>query len=104
MGPLAIWANWQVEHDTQLWQDFQEFMLDLLVKALAVLLDFGAVVIESIPVPDLVTNYTIGGMLGNVGGDLLWIVGAFRLGEGLGLVGAGYAFRLLRKALTLGQW
>lgn len=104
MGWLSDVTDWMGDQIQRVWDAFTEFMGDFLLAGVEMLLDFSAFVIEKIPAPEFIAEYTIGGMLGNIGSDLLWIVGNFRFAEGLAAIGAGYGFRLLRKALTLGQW
>jgi hypothetical protein len=36
--------------------------------------------------------------------SIMWLLGACGLGAGIGLIGAGFVFRLTRKVLTLFQW
>lgn len=104
MGWLTDLTNWLVEQIQRIWDAVTEFFGDLIVASIEAVLDLFATIVEAIPVPDFIGNYSIGGLLSNVGSDLMWIMGAFRIGEGIALLGAGYAFRLMRKLLTLGQW
>lgn len=104
MGWLRELTDWLVQQIVTVWDAFVSFMGEWLLWLAEMIFELGAVVIESIPVPDFVTQYTIGGMLGNIGPDLAWVIGPLRLGEGMLILAAGYGFRLLRKALTLGQW
>ncbi|MGR3611030.1 MAG: hypothetical protein ACU0BN_19545 [Sulfitobacter sp.] len=85
------------------WTDFTEFMLELPVLVLKGILDAVATIFESIPVPDFLNQ-----SLGDALGPTMPYIGSFMAQAGLsqafGILAAGLAFRLLRKALTLGQW
>lgn len=102
------WLNdlttWLKEQFMALWNAFTELLQDMLLNALEMVLDVFAKAVEAISVPDFMTTYNLGTLLGEAGPTVVWIANTFRLGEGLALIAAGYAFRLLRKLLTLGQW
>lgn len=104
MGWLNDLTNWLKEQLLALWEAIAEFFTDLIVKTLEAVCDFFATIVEAIPVPDWVTTYSLDGILGNAGPTIAWLIGTFRIGEGLGLIALGYGFRLLRKLFTLGQW
>lgn len=104
MGWLSDLTDWLREQIIAFWTAIAEFFTDLVIVALDAVCDFFATVIESIPVPDWLTTYSLDGLLGNAGPTIAWIVGTFKIGEGLGVVALGVAFRLLRKLFTLGQW
>lgn len=86
-----------------LWTDFVEFLVDLPVSIIKGILDAVAGIFESIPVPDFMNQ-----SLGDALGPAMPYIGNFAAQAGLGqafsILAAGLAFRLLRKALTLGQW
>lgn len=81
---------------------------DLLRDSVVWVLDqvFGAVagIIEAIPLPDFVGTYSAGGLLGGLPDTVLWFVNVFGIGDALILIGSAFAFRLMRKLVTLGQW
>lgn len=85
------------------WTDFTEFMLQLPVTILKAILDAVAAIFEAIPVPDFLHQ-----SLGDLLGPTMPYIGSFLAQAGISqaftILGAGLAFRLLRKALTLGQW
>lgn len=81
-----------------------QVLKDLVTYVLSVVLDLVASAISSISPPSFLTNYSMGTMLGQAGPIVGFFLVQLRIGEGLALIGAGYAFRLLRKFLTLFQW
>lgn len=104
MGWLNDLTNWLSEQLKELWEAIEEFFGDLLVDGVDALLQLVVVIIDAIPVPDFISSVTICALLGSAGPEVAWAFQTFRIGEGLTLIGAGYAFRLLRKFLTLFQW
>jgi len=81
-----------------------QVLKDLVTYVLSTILDLIADAISSITPPAFLTNYSMGNLLGQAGPIVGFFLVQLRVGEGLALVGAGYAFRLLRKFLTLFQW
>lgn len=81
-----------------------QLLKDLVTFVLAVVLSVVEMAISAIPVPDFIQNYSMGSLLGQTGPVVGFFMTQLNIGPALGLIGAGYAFRLLRKFLTLFQW
>lgn len=103
-GWLQDATNWLRDQFKAVWDAFIAFMGDLVLTCVEAVCNFFATVIEAIPVPEWVTSYSLNGMLSQAGQEIAWLVGTFKIGECLSIIGLGYAFRLLRKLFTLGQW
>lgn len=103
-GWLEKLTNWIKDTVLAVWEAFKDFIGDVLVNIIDMLLTTAAIAIEAIQVPDFVLAYSLGGLLGQGGDWIAWLIMTFKVGTGLTLIGAGWAFRLLRKLLTLGQW
>lgn len=99
-------------------KEFTEWLLGLVSKVFTALWDFirdaaiavfdGIVsgfvaVIGSIPVPDFVQG-GLASVWGGMDSAILFYASMAGLPQALMIVGAGYSFRFLRKALTLFQW
>jgi hypothetical protein len=82
-------------------------LLDVLKDAFVWLVDVvvGAVVAVAalIPVPQFMSN-GLQWLFGQLDGPVSYLVGVAGLPEALAIIGAGYLFRLGRKAATLFQW
>lgn len=81
-----------------------QFFKDLVTYVLAAVLGVVALAIASIPVPDWIANNSMGNLLGQAGPIAGFFMVKLQIPAALALIGAGYAFRLLRKFLTLFQW
>lgn len=103
-GWLERLTNWLKDTLTALWDAFKDFMGDFAVTVVGMVLDVAALCIEAIQVPDFVMAYSLSSLLGQGGEWIAWLITTFKIGTGLTLLGAGWAFRLLRKLFTLGQW
>lgn len=87
-----------------LFKDFMEFFIDLPLQIWKGFLDGVIYVLSAIPVPDFLGQYSLGAMFAQLPSSLLFFVGAFNLHGVCLALAAGVTFRLLRKAITLGQW
>lgn len=80
-------------HDVGLW------IFDGILSAIAA-------VVGAIPAPGFLSDIqgVVGNSLGGLPGYALYVLGHAGIGQGMAIVGAGFAFRMVRKAVTLGQW
>jgi hypothetical protein len=98
--------NWWIDFKEfifGLWNDFIEFVKDIFLVIFELFLDGFAYIIEQLVPPDFVT----GGLQDVINGfspTLLYLIGETGFGEALSILGAGFAFRILRKFATLFQW
>lgn len=76
---------------------------DVLVYALDGVLSAVAALIGLIPVPDFASG-GFAAVLGDLGGDIRYLIVMGGLIPALALYGAGFTFRLGRKLVTLFQW
>lgn len=84
--------------------DFMEFILDIPLTVLKGMLDGILYLLEMIPVPDFMTDYSLQTVFGLLPDSVLYFVQFFGIPQALALIGSGVAFNLLRKVVTLGQW
>lgn len=81
-----------------------QVLKDLVTYVLAVVLGVVQAAIAAIQPPDFLSTYSMGSILGNAGSIVGFFLSEFQVGTALALIGGAYAFRLLRKFLTLFQW
>lgn len=80
-----------------------QMLTDAAISILELFLGGVLFVVGSLPVPD----FLVGGMQGflnGIDGSVLYFLSRSGFGPALALVGTGFAFRMLRKLFTLGQW
>lgn len=87
-----------------LFKDLMAFLLDLPLKILQGILDGVLYLLGQLPAPDFLTQYSLQTLFSALPQSALYFVGLFGIPQALAILGLGVAFRLLRKALTLGQW
>lgn len=87
-----------------MFKDMLEFITDLPIKIFGGILDGIIYALGLIPVPDFMASGGVQSLFNALSPDILYFVHFFGIDYGMGLIGAGVAFRLTRKALTLGQW
>lgn len=104
MGWLTDLTMWLVPYLQDYWAALKAYLDDWPVMWAEKFFDVAAIIIESIPMPDFLSQYSLTNLFGNAGPTISWIIGKFRLSEGMTMVAAAYGFRMLRKLLTLFQW
>ena len=80
-----------------------QMLSDVVVSICELFLNGVAAVMGAIPVP----GFLDGGLqlaLNGIDPAVLYFLGRSGFGAALGILGAGFTFRMLRKLFTLGQW
>ena len=88
----------------QFFDDLVELWFDMWISLFEMFGNWFSAAVETIPVPDFLQNYSLDQLLSALPEPVVWILSQANLPEGLAILGAGVAFRLLRKLFTLGQW
>lgn len=78
-------------HDAFLW------VFDGILSAIAAL-------ISSIPAPSFLSEVSLGGLLSGLPPFALYVIGHMGFQQAFAILASGFAFRMLRKLMTLGQW
>lgn len=81
-----------------------DLLRDVIVWLFEAVLSLFAAMISAIKPPSFLSNYSMGSILGRSGSIAEFFMAQLQIPAALGLIAAGYAFRLLRKFLTLFQW
>lgn len=89
-----------VKFVTAIW----DFVLDVVIELLDLVLMVLAEAVKAIPVPDFVTQYSLGSLIRQMDSDILFFVGILQIPLGLSFLAAGFGVRMVRKAVTLFQW
>lgn len=103
-GWLTDLTKWLLDLVKALFADLVELLKDLIVYSLEAVLELVKSIIAGIPVPDLLTNTTICGLLNSAGPTAAWVMGVFHVPQGMALIAGAIVFRLVRKFVTLFQW
>lgn len=84
---------------------FKDWLLDglqyVLLKTFGLFLDGVAYVVEAMPVPEFITEYSLGDLIDP---DILWMLHNSGVSTALLIVSSAIVFRVLRRLLTLGIW
>lgn len=100
---LEDFTKWLLELIAKLFVAVWDFVTDLFISVLGLVLDAVVAMIASIPMPGWLTG-GLGSTFGAMDSGVLYIVSACGIPAALAIVGGGYAFRMLRKIFTLFQW
>lgn len=79
------------------------FISDVLINFLGLVANGFATLVSAIPVPSFISN-GLGTSWAGMDSGVLYVVSQCGVPAALAVIGAGYAFRLTRKFLTLFQW
>ena len=103
-GWLEDLTNWLRGLVQKLWDAIEAFFTDLIVLAIEKLLDLVATAFESLPVPEFITQHSIGSLLAGAGPTVGWLTQTFKISECMAFFAAAAVFRISRKILTFGKW
>jgi len=103
-GWLSRITGWFAYAINQVFGAVVQVLKDLVTYLVAVVLDLVKWMIAAIPVPDWIADNSLGSLLGQTGDIAGFFMVQLRIPAALALIGGGYAFRLIRKFLTLFQW
>lgn len=104
MGWLIKLTDWLREQMIAMFQAYLNLLQALFMIWLKQMCGVWLTLLDLLPVPDFLANYSMCTLLSQAGPTVGWVLNSFRIAEGLGLIGAAFAFRLSRKFLTLFQW
>lgn len=104
MDWLTDLKNWFIDIIKQLWTAISDFYHDISLKLVRAFLDVIAELAKQIPIPQWMSDYSLGHLFAMLSPQLGYFVDSLGLGQGLALIGLGYAFRVARKLATALQW
>lgn len=104
INALSAFANWLLSGFVAVFVAIWQIEEDLFIDGLDLLLNGFSSVLSVLPTPTFLTGLSLQSLFGQLGSDALFFIGQFRVGDGLALVGAAFAFRMARKVVTLFQW
>ncbi|WP_022959307.1 DUF2523 family protein [Spongiibacter tropicus] len=90
-------SQWIVDAFAAVWA----FFTDLPKIVLQGILNGIASILETIPVPDFVANFSPADYIHS---DIAWFLAMSGVDTALGIIGGALLFRFLRRILTLGIW
>lgn len=97
-------TKWLVDLVKAIFGALWDMLTDLVIELADLVLQAVAALIEAIPAPGFLEAHSLGGLLGGMGSDMAYFVGALNIPEGLAMLGAAFGVRMIRKAVTLFQW
>lgn len=96
--------NWLVQVVKDVWTAVSDLYHDMALELIKKVLEVVAEVAKLIPVPQWMSDYSLGHLFGMLSPTLGYFVDRLGLSVGIPLLGLGYAFRVGRKLLTAFQW
>lgn len=100
---LKEFTEWLLGLVSKLFTTLWDFVKDAAIAVFDGIVSAFVAVLASIPVPEFVQG-GLASVWGGMDSAVLFYASQAGLPQALLIVGAGYSFRFLRKALTLFQW
>lgn len=100
---LAQFTSWFLGVVSQWFSDLWVFVSDIFVHLVGMLANALAGLVALIPIPGFLSG-GLQSLYSQLDPGMAWICSEVGLPAALGVIGAGYLFRLARKAATLFQW
>ncbi|QCX48948.1 DUF2523 family protein [Ralstonia pseudosolanacearum] len=104
INALSALAKWLDDIFVAIFLALWQITEDLFIDALDLFLQGLSAVLGTLPAPAFLTGIGLQSLFNSLGGDVLFFFGVFNIGQGIGLLGAAWGFRMARKVVTLFQW
>jgi len=106
---MLTWFNdlttWLVQLVQSFFSALGDFLHDLILWPVIQIFAAIAAAFNALPLPSFMTGgVTFGGLFSGLPTYALFFIGQMHFDQAFAIVGAGVTFRLIRKAVTLGQW
>lgn len=85
-------------------KDLFEFLTDIPFFMFRGVMEGALYLVNAIPVPEFLTEYRLQVLFDGLPNTVTYFVSYFGVPQGLAILGLGVTARLIRKAVTLGQW
>lgn len=97
-------TNWLLALVVKVFTALWTFVSDAAIAVFDLLLSALSGLIAAIPAPDFLTTTSVSSLINQLPPYVLYYVQQLKIAECLGILAAGFLFRMVRKAVTLGQW
>lgn len=104
VGWLSALTDWLKDTVIRLFSSFVDFMKDWLELQFDIAVTVVTKILQALPPPTFLDQYTLCGILSNAGPTVGWALSKMHIVEGMAVISFGFAFYFVRKILTLGQW
>ena len=100
---LSELTEWLKALAVAVFQAAWDFLTDVFIGLFGLVVDGIMALVTAIPVPDWMSQ-GLGSIWSRLDPGVIWLLTACGVPAALGIIAAGFAFRLARKVLTLFQW
>lgn len=100
---LEQFTQWLFDLVKKVFTALWDFVVDAVINLVDLVLTAIVALIGAIPVPAFMSN-GLQSLFAALDPGILWVLGQCGIVTALGMVGAAYGFRLVRKVVTLFQW
>ncbi len=104
INAISAFAAWLLSLVVKGFQAVWDLFTDLAIGVADLFFTALAALVNAIPAPDFLTSHSLQSAFSQMTGDILFFLGVFNIGPGIAMLGSAFAFRMLRKVVTLFQW
>lgn len=104
VNAISAFAAWLLGLFVKVFVAVWDLFTDLFIALADAFLQALAAVVSAIPAPDFLTQHGLQSAFSQLSGDVLFFLSVFNIGTGIAMLGSAFAFRMLRKVVTLFQW
>jgi len=104
INAISALATWLLNLVVKVFAALWDIVNDLAIACVDGFLTAIAGAIGLIPAPTFLQSVNMQSLFNGIGSDVLFFFGVFNIGAGIALLGSAFAFRMLRKFVTLFQW
>lgn len=104
INAISAFGQWLLALFVKMFVAIWDLFGDLVISLADAFLQALATLVSAIPAPAFLTNYSLQSAFSQMSGDVLFFLSVFNIGPGIAMLGSAFAFRMLRKVVTLFQW
>lgn len=103
-GWLTKFTDWLKRQLVEFFNALIALIDDVMMLWIETSINNIAWVLDHIPPPQFMTEYSVSGLLGQAGPTVGWLVETMQIGPAMGVMGSAISFYIVRRFLTLGIW
>lgn len=104
INAISAFGQWLLSLFVKVFVAIWDLFGDLVIALADAFLQALAALVSALPAPTFLTQYSLQSAFSQMSGDILFFLTVFNIGPGIAMLGSGFAFRMLRKVVTLFQW
>lgn len=101
---IKAFTQWFIDLVVRVYTALWDFVSDAVINLLDLVINGLGALVGAIPAPSFLSQYSLGSLINQMPDYVLYFASHFQIGTAMGILAAGFVFRMGRKVVTLGQW